>query len=196
MQALFSSLAILSFTIILNVLILFVLWKGIIMNRFIFSLLGGAVVSLSILDANAFWHRDVQRDTQNTAQSFQIADASLDKKAEKSEEKALKAEKHSLKAMKKAAKKSNNQWLARKSDDINEDFDEAVYKIGKSSLPQEVKNLLLSQANEDKNLALKQAKETSSLLEKQQLSRNKFSAVLAADKHSKKLIKKIDDIVK
>lgn len=160
------------------------------------SLMCGAVLCLGALDANAFWHRDVQRDTSKTSQSFQLADASFDKKAEKYEKKMLKAEKHSLKAMKKAAKKSNSQWLARKSADINEDFDEAVYKIGKSSLPQDVKNLLLSQANEDKNLALKQAKETSLLLEKQQESRNKYSSVLDADKHSKKLIKKIDDIVK
>ena len=156
----------------------------------------GAVISLLATNADAFWHRDVQRDTSNTTQSFQIADTSLDKKAEKSEIKAQKAEKHNLKAMKKAAKKSHSQWLARKSADINEDFDEAVYKIGKSSLPQEVKNLLLSQANEDKNLALKQAQETSRLLEKQQASREKFSMALDADKQAKKLIKKIDDIVK
>ena len=156
----------------------------------------GAVISLLATNADAFWHRDVQRDTSNTTQSFQIADTSLDKKAEKSDIKAQKAEKHNLKAMKKAAKKSHSQWLARKSADINEDFDEAVYKIGKSSLPQEVKNLLLSQANEDKNLALKQAQETSRLLEKQQASREKFSMALDADKQAKKLIKKIDDIVK
>lgn len=166
------------------------------MNKVIYSLMCGAVISLLATNADAFWHRDVQRDTSNTTQSFQIADTSLDKKAEKSEIKAQKAEKHNLKAMKKAAKKSHSQWLARKSADINEDFDEAVYKIGKSSLPQEVKNLLLSQANEDKNLALKQAQETSRLLEKQQASREKFSMALDADKQAKKLIKKIDDIVK
>ncbi len=166
------------------------------MNKVIYSLMCGAVISLLATNADAFWHRDVQRDTSNTTQSFQIADTSLDKKAEKSDIKAQKAEKHNLKAMKKAAKKSHSQWLARKSADINEDFDEAVYKIGKSSLPQEVKNLLLSQANEDKNLALKQAQETSRLLEKQQASREKFSMALDADKQAKKLIKKIDDIVK
>lgn len=166
------------------------------MNKFMYALMCGAVVSLFATHADAFWHRDVQHGTTESAQNMTSEDMTKGQKAEKSDIKAQKAEKHSLKAMKKAAKQSHSQWLARKSADINEDFDEAVYKIGKSSLPQDVKNLLLSQANEDKNLALKQAKEISSLLEKQQASREKFSMALDADKHSKKLIKKIDDIVK
>ena len=166
------------------------------MNKVIYSLMCGAVISLLATNADAFWHRDVQRDTSNTTQSFQIADTSLDKKAEKSEIKAQKAEKHNLKAMKKAAKKSHSQWLARKSADINEDFDEAIYKIGKTSMPQELKDLLIKQAQENKTLALKQASEVNNQLKKQSLAREKFHEQFMNEKMNKKIIKRIDEIIK
>lgn len=154
-----------------------------IMNKIIGALICGVFVCLLTTSVRA---KEYSNTSNESSKSFQIADTALDKKPEK----------HSLKTMKKAAKKSSSQWFARKSADISEDFDEAVYKIGKSSLPQEVKNLLLSQAKEDKDLALKQAKETSELLEKQQNRREKYSQILNENKHSKKIIKKIDDIVK
>ena len=101
-----------------------------------------------------------------------------------------------MESLKKGAKSYSDKWLANKTEDINEDFDEAVYKIGKTSMPQELKDLLVKQAQENKNLALKQAEEVNNQLKKQSLAREKFHEQFMNEKMNKKIIKRIDEIIK
>ena len=56
-------------------------------------------------------------------------------------------------------KNNPERWLAEETAEINEDYNKAVYKIGQTNLPEDAKDLLLSQAKSNKELALKQAKE-------------------------------------
>lgn len=81
-------------------------------------------------------------------------------------------------------KRSPEHWLAKENAEINEDYNEAVYKIGKTSLPQDAKDLLLSQAQANKELALKQAKEKSDLMMKNMEAREKFRDQIMQEKET------------
>ena len=89
----------------------------------------------------------------------------------------------------------NRHWLAKENAEINEDYNEAVYKIGKTSLPQDAKDLLLSQAQANKELALKQAKEKSDLMMKNMEAREKFRDQIMQEKRNRKAVREIEDIL-
>ena len=64
--------------------------------------------------------------------------------------------------------------MAEETAEINEDYNKAVYKIGQTNLPEDAKDLLLSQAKSNKELALKQAKEKSEQMADNMEAREKF----------------------
>ena len=132
-------------------------------------LYGAALIlplAMAAANADAFWHRDVHHNAEANAATVNEAGnqaAQPQQKDMKQGKPCKKCDKHDMKAMKKMQKRSPEHWLAKENAEINEDYNEAVYKIGKTSLPQDAKDLLLSQAQANKELALKQAKEKSDL---------------------------------
>lgn len=91
--------------------------------------------------------------------------------------------------------KNPERWLAKETADINEDFDEAIYKVDNSTLSKEAKELLTAQAKSNKELALKQAKETSMQKEKNWKAREKFSKEIKAEKKNRKAVKEVEEIL-
>lgn len=192
MQANLSSLVIIAFIIILFLYLTDYFNKEKIMNKLLY-------IFVCMLSVSIVWNNVAAAKNQNDdVSNVQYHDNnSLSKKMhEKNKEHKDNADKHNLKALKKNAKNYSDRWLANKIGDINEDFDEAVYKIGKTSMPQELKNLLIKQAQENKSLALKQAEEVNNQLKEQSLAREKFHEQFMNEKMNKKVIKRIDEIIK
>ena len=142
------------------------------MKKLLYTAAFALPLAIAAGNSDAFWHRDVQNDATAPA----AAEQNMDKAAQKMSKKELKKEmkhekhhgkhekdysKHDEKAMKKMMKHNPERWLAEETAEINEDYNKAVYKIGQTNLPEDAKDLLLSQAKANKELALKQAKEKS-----------------------------------
>ena len=64
--------------------------------------------------------------------------------------------------------KNKGHWLENERHDIDEDYQEALYKIKKSQLPNNLKELLRDQAEENRSLALEQAEDRAELMKKAQ----------------------------
>lgn len=88
-----------------------------------------------------------------------------------------------------------SHWLAKEKKDITEQYDKAIYKIDKSQLDENLKNLLKQQADENKNLAIKQAEEINDLMKKNQTAREPYRAEILKDKSNRKAVKEVDDIL-
>lgn len=88
-----------------------------------------------------------------------------------------------------------SHWLANEQEGIQEDYDEAVYKIEKTSLSKTTKNLLISQAKANKELALKQAAEKDKLQMKHKKEREKFKKEINSEKRNRKALKATEDIL-
>ena len=143
-------------------------------------------------------HRDVHHNAEANAATVNEAGnqaAQPQQKDMKQGKPCKKCDKHDMKAMKKMQKRSPEHWLAKEDAEINEDYNEAVYKIGKTSLPQDAKDLLLSQAQANKELALKQAKEKSDLMMKNMEAREKFRDQIMQEKRNRKAVREIEDIL-
>lgn len=84
--------------------------------------------------------------------------------------------------------------LEKQNREINEDYDEAVEKIGKSSFSAEQKQALTKQAAENRDLAMKQAKEKHDLRMKHWKAREGMKDAMKAEKHNRKAVKEVDDI--
>lgn len=91
--------------------------------------------------------------------------------------------------------KNKGHWLEKETKEINEDFDEANYKIEKSQLSADQKNILKKQAKENRDLALKQAKERSDLMKEQRQAREAFRDDIMKDKSNRKAVKEVNDIL-
>lgn len=167
------------------------------MNKFFYALVCILSVNLACNNAEASKNKH-QNDENYVVQYDDENDSEMLKSHEKDKKHKDKKhkDKHNMESLKKGAKSYSDKWLANKTEDINEDFDEAVYKIGKTSMPQELKDLLVKQAQENKNLALKQAEEVNNQLKKQSLAREKFHEQFMNEKMNKKIIKRIDEIIK
>lgn len=90
---------------------------------------------------------------------------------------------------------SESHWLSKEKKDITEQYDKAIYKIEKSQLNENLKNMLRQQANENKNLATKQAEEINMLRKKHQAARESYRAEFMKDKSNRKAVKEVDDIL-
>lgn len=88
-----------------------------------------------------------------------------------------------------------SHWLAKEKKDIIEQYDKAIYKIDKSQLDDNLKNMLKQQADENKNLATKQAEEINDLMKKNQTAREPYRAEIMKDKSNRKAVKEVDDIL-
>ena len=160
-------------------------------------LYGAALIlplAMAAANADAFWHRDVHHNAEANAATVNEAcnqAAQPLQKDMKQGKPCKKCDKHDMKAMKKMQKRSPEHWLAKENAEINEDYNEAVYKIGKTSLPQDAKDLLLSQAQANKELALKQAKEKSDLMMKNMEAREKFRDQIMQEKRNSKAVREM-----
>lgn len=104
--------------------------------------------------------------------------------------------KHEDKGMHKMHKKDPARWLEKEKREIQEDYDEAIEKIGKSTFSQEHKNVLVKQADANKALAMKQAKEKSDQLQKNWNECQKFKEEMKSpDKANSKAIKEVREIL-
>lgn len=146
-------------------------------------------------NADAFWHRDVHHGAEAPAAAEQVNEAKAQNMQNKSMHNDSHKEMHDKKMMKKMQKHNPERWLAKETADINEDYNEAVYKIGKTGLPQDAKDLLLSQAKGNKELALKQAKEKSDQLMKNMSAREKFRDQILQEKRNRKAVREVEDIL-
>ena len=74
-----------------------------------------------------------------------------------------------------------SHWLSKEKKDIAEQYDKAIYKIEKSQLDENIKNMLKKQADENKNLVMKQAEEIDDLMKKNQTAREPYRAEIMKD---------------
>lgn len=88
----------------------------------------------------------------------------------------------------------SSKWLDKKNRDINEEYNEALEKINKSTLSEANKSILKSQAAETRDLVMKQAKERSEMMGKQFDARKGMRSEIQASKQNRKAVKEIMDI--
>lgn len=86
-------------------------------------------------------------------------------------------------------------WLEKEMSEIQEDYDEAIHKIDRSSFTDEQKKILKSQADSNKNLAETQAKAVNEQLQKNTEARKGFLSDGKSAHKQRKIFKEIDDIL-
>lgn len=91
--------------------------------------------------------------------------------------------------------KNKSHRLENEKHDIDEDYQEALYKIKKSQLPDNMKELLRTQAEENRNLALEQAKSRDELMKKHKAAREEHRDEFMKDKSNRKAVKGVMDIL-
>lgn len=95
----------------------------------------------------------------------------------------------------KKCKQCPGKWLEKQNQEIDEDYNEAIEKIGKSSFSNDQKDVLANQAKANKELALKQANERKELLMKQMEARKEMKATMKAEKANRKAVKEVNKIL-
>lgn len=88
----------------------------------------------------------------------------------------------------------SSRIMQKRTEDINENYQEALHKIAKSSLSQDARNMLLRQAEENRDLALKQLKEKMDLCARQACARIPYQCELTLDKKNRKAVREVDNI--
>lgn len=97
-------------------------------------------------------------------------------------------DKHDGKMMDKA------RWYEKDKADINEDYQEAIEKVNRSTFSDANKKILKQQAAENRDLALKQAKEKNDLRIKHFDGRKGMRDQMMQDKRNRKAVKEVMDI--
>ena len=87
--------------------------------------------------------------------------------------------------------KNKGHWLENERHDI----DEALYKIKKSQLPDNLKELLRDQAEENRSLALEQAEDRAELMKKHKAAREEYRDEFMKDKSNRKAVKEVMNIL-
>ena len=90
---------------------------------------------------------------------------------------------------------AKKNWLHKEMSEIQEDYDEAIHKIDRSSFTDEQKKILKSQADSNKNLAETQAKAVNEQLQKNAEARKGFLSDGKSAHKQRKIFKEIDDIL-
>ena len=173
------------------------------MKKLLYTAAFALPLAIAAGNSDAFWHRDVQNDAAAPSAAEQVSDKAAQKMSKKELKKEMKHEKHQdkhhdkhdMKSMKKMMKNNPERWLAEETAEINEDYNKAVYKIGQTNLPEDAKDLLLSQAKSNKELALKQAKEKSEQMADNMEAREKFRDQFQQEKRNRKAIREVEDIL-
>ena len=106
---------------------------------------------------------------------------------------SCKCGKMSKKDMKKKHKKHHDR-LQKEMKEINEEYDEAIEMIDKSSFSEAKKKVLRGQAEANRDLALKQLKETNELRMQQMEARKGMMDEIKAEKKNRKAIEEVNDI--
>lgn len=91
--------------------------------------------------------------------------------------------------------KNKGHWLENERHDIDEDYQEALYKIKKSQLPDNLKELLRDQAEENRSLALEQAEDRAELMKKHKAAREEYRDEFMKDKSNRKAVKEVMNIL-
>ena len=91
--------------------------------------------------------------------------------------------------------KNKGHWLENERQDIDEDYQEALYKIKKSQLSDNLKDILRSQAEENRSLALEQAEARAELIQKHKAARQEYRDEFMKDKSNRKAVKKVMGIL-
>lgn len=92
-------------------------------------------------------------------------------------------------------KKNSGRWIEKKTADINEEYDEAVEKVYKTSFNQDQKKLLIKQAKENRDMAIEQLKDRAELRKNHMQERmDAGMGNLMGEKANRKAIKEIMDI--
>lgn len=106
---------------------------------------------------------------------------------------SCKCGKMSKKDMKKKHKKYHDR-LQKEMKEINEEYDEAIEMIDKSSFSEANKKVLRGQAEANRDLAIKQLKETNELRMQQMEVRKGMMDEIEAEKKNRKAIEEVNDI--
>lgn len=88
----------------------------------------------------------------------------------------------------------SSRIMQKKIEDINENYQDALQKIAKSSLSQGARNMLIQQAEENRDLALKQLKERMDLCARHACARMQYQCELTLDKKNRKAVREVDNI--
>ena len=86
-------------------------------------------------------------------------------------------------------------WLEKEMADIQEDYDEAISKINRSSFTEEQKSVLKAQAEANKALAESQAKAVNTQMQKNKEARKGFLNEGNTAHKERKVFEEIDDIL-
>lgn len=148
-------------------------------------------------NADAFWHRSPQHSaSEQTAEQMNHNEHMQENKEHKDGHKAENAKHHDKDKMAKKMQKCDpSRCMNKKTAEINEDYDEAIYKINKSGLSQEAKDLLISQAKSNKELAMKLAKEKVDQRAKNMEARQKYKDQFMQEKRNRKAVKAVEEIL-
>ena len=102
---------------------------------------------------------------------------------------------HAVKEQHDKKMKNKGHWLENEKHEIDEDYQEALYKIKKSQLPDNLKEMLRNQAEENRSLALKQAEDRAELMKKHKAAREEYRDEFMKDKSNRKAVKETMDIL-
>lgn len=141
-----------------------------------------------ISDASAQRKNTTEKDIPAAVQQVQNDAAAHKMHDQKMMKKHDKMAKYDKKMMK------QGEWLNKKTAEINEDYNEAIEKINKSSFSDANKNILKTQAQENRDLALKQVKERADLKAKHWEARKAMRNEMMAEKANHKAVKEVEDI--
>lgn len=91
--------------------------------------------------------------------------------------------------------KNDGHWLEKEKREIDEDYNEALYKIKKSQLSEDAKELLKKQAEENRDFAVEQAEDRADLMKKHREAREEYRDEIMRDKANRKAVKEVMDIL-
>ncbi len=93
------------------------------------------------------------------------------------------------------AKSHHRNWAEDKLEDVHEDYEKAIKKIGKSSFSEEQKKILKAQADANRDLVTSQIKALSAQLTKNQKERESFKEAIKSSRENRKAVREVDDIL-
>lgn len=132
--------------------------------------------------------RDYAKEKYNNAKKY-VKEKTGDAEDHIKDKKAEHKDRHDKKM------KNKGHWLENERHDIDEDYQEALYKIKKSQLPDNLKELLRDQAEENRSLALEQAEDRAELMKKHKAAREEYRDEFMKDKSNRKAVKEVMNIL-
>ena len=137
---------------------------------------------------NASDARDYAKEKYNNAKKY-VKEKTGDAEDHIKDKKAEHKDRHDKKM------KNKGHRLENERHDIDEDYQEALYKIKKSQLPDNLKELLRDQAEENRSLALEQAEDRAALMKTHKAARAEYRDEFMKDKSNRKAVKEVMNIL-